>query len=132
MADLSTNPQQMHVKISRELKAHKALNRALHPAALDELCRLAFANGWDDHEWLLTYALEGNDHPSVTNQAAVFVHRLREICSLPCPKERTPQPPDIREYLDEQARQAALAAPMPPSLRDLVRRPLVVEQEQSA
>ena len=95
MAETARNPQQLHIKISRYLPLD--LKRALHPSAMDELCKQAFANGWTDPEWLAGYALEGTSHSSVENPAAVFVHRMREICATQCPTEHTPQPANINE-----------------------------------
>lgn len=95
----SLNAHQLHIRISRQLP--RELSRALHPKALDELCGMAFENGWRDADWLTNYALEGTAHPSVENAAAVFVHRLKDICATPCPLERTPQPPAIDTVLAE-------------------------------
>ena len=95
MTDLATNPQRLHIKISRYLPIE--LKRALHPAAMDDLCRQAFDNGWRDAEWLAGYAMEGTSHPSVENAAAVFVHRLREAIAEQCPENVTPQPAAFTE-----------------------------------
>ena len=99
MTDLATNPQRLHIKISRYLPIE--LKRALHPSAMDDLCRQAFDNGWRDAEWLAGYALEGTSHPSVENAAAVFVHRLREAVAEQCPENHTPQPAPIDEVRAE-------------------------------
>lgn len=92
----ATNPSQMHVRLSRFLP--RDLARSLSPAAIDDHCRTAWANGWRDAEWLATYALEGTEHPAVRDSAALFAARLRDIAATPCPTDDTPAPP--RGYVD--------------------------------
>lgn len=91
---MTVTKAQMHVRLSRYLKS-QPLNLTVHPKAIDDALEVAMARGWTDAEWLATYALEGCDHPSVNNPAAVFVHRLNEAAAMPCPgaSDGTPVPP---------------------------------------
>lgn len=92
----ASNPGQLHVRLSRFLPLD--IKRSISPNLIDECCKTAWANGWRDAEWLAGYALEGTGMANVTNAAAMFTARLRDIASTPCPQDDTPTPP--RAYVD--------------------------------
>lgn len=83
----------LHMRISR-LLPHE-LKTSIHPTELQRLCQQATDNGWTDADWLAGYALEGTSHPTVDNPTAVFITRLRDAASTPCPGTgtETPDPP---------------------------------------
>lgn len=85
------NLTQMHIRLARSLP--RDIARSVHPKVVQEAVEVAWANGWRDAEWLATYALEGTAHDSVRDAAAVFVARLKDAASQPCPVDATPTPP---------------------------------------
>jgi hypothetical protein len=103
---ISANQVQFRVRASHEMPPD--LRRNVSPAFVDECCKTAWANGWRDPEWLMGYALEGSAMPGVTNAAAMFTARLRDIAATPCPLDDTPAPPAA--YVDP--------APSGPPARD--------------
>ena len=61
----------------------------------------AWTNGWRDHEWLMTCALEGTGHSSISDPVALFVANLKRTAEQPCPIVVTPTPkydPPRREH----------------------------------
>lgn len=68
------------------------LHGKYNPKVVGDAIDTAWANGWRDHEWLMTCALEGTGHHAITDPVALFVANLKRYAEQPCPVIVTPTP----------------------------------------